>query len=627
MAKLYAATVYFGTHFDKGNIPDSPARLASFESKSFDSVSLLQDAGIEQVKLDAEFEELRGADYLQLSADGVSTYYVITGPAHMATPHTAILPLLEDPLASAGGIGALTVVAGWAERAHVTDDTLFSNTLPEPWSPSQSLEIHDYKVFHTDSDEGNVEIAIATCDISRGAEYKAKIWHASQSVDGEDVTGDVIAPEAPMPGFGGTQPVPTEGFKTTLEITAVRDGQTETHSYTLPGLFAFDLTNDTVRLGINAIRNIGIDSNIQAMYVIPKQDVTTTPAPDVIYPGGEAKTVGMISKISGNSAQYATGMPYKYADVKNNKVFSLFNSYTITSITSGDSNTFDAKDLYAGGSAPDLVVQTDPSPTGTVYCSPTYFEGKKTHRLEQAVAGLPWLNASFTYTQGSGGGIGMMNARRKNQSVDYNRDIAKDQNSLAQVNNAVNTVGSIANRVTGFLSADASAGITGYQAKAVSTMVGIGTDIAGGITRGDGLYLDRKLTDYNANMQMGDNLFSASVAQNVAAPEMAFPISVNAAAYYGNGFAVSHNTMRAPDVQRLDDFLSAYGYARDTKFIASMLSSRANHNYIKTSGAMVTAPGQPRWRLDAIGRMFDSGVRIWHVVPSQASLTDNPVRS
>lgn len=627
MSKLYEATVYFGTHYDRGNVPDSPARLSAFENKTFDSVQLRQDAGIDSVKLDAEYDELRGADYLKLSADGASTYYVITGPPNMATPHTAILPLLEDPLTSAGGIGALTVVAGWAERAHVTDDTIFSNVLPEPWSPSQALEINDYKVFHTESDEGNIEVAIATCDISRGTSYKAKIWHASQSIDGAEVTGDVIAPEAPMPGYGGTQPVPQDGFTTTLEITAVRDGTTETHSYTLPGLYAFDLSNETVRLGINAIRGIGIESNIQAMYVIPKHDVTATPAPDVTYPGGEEKTVGMIAKLSGNSAQYATGMPYKYATVKNNKVFALFNTYTITSITSGDSNTFSATDLYAGGTEPDIVVQTDPSPTGTVYCSPTYFEGKKTHRLEQAVAGLPWLNASFTYSQNSGGSIGMMNAQRNNQRVDYNRDIAKEQNALSQINNVVNTVGSIANRATDFLASDASGGIVGYQAKTVGTMIGIGADIASGVTRGASLYLDRKQTDYNANMTMGDNLFSASVAQNVAAPEMAFPISVNAAAYYGNGFAVTHNTMRAGDVQRLDDFFSAFGYARDTKFIESMLSNRKNHNYIKTSGAMVTAPGQPRWRLDAIGRMLDAGIRIWHVTPSQSSLTDNPVRS
>lgn len=629
MPKLYPITLYYNTKYDKGNIPDSPARLAAFTSKTFKPVFLRQDYGIATVRIDAGWEDVRDADYVSIQSDEGNTYFVMAEPPHMLGDKTVELTLIMDPLTTIGGIANLTVDAGWAVRAHVGDDEMFSNTLPEPWSPSQPMQIHDYKVIHTDTGEDNYEVVIATCDLSRGDEYKASIWHASSSVGGEEVSGDIIVPTAPIPGVGGTQPTPLDGFTTTVEITAVRDGETEHHDYTLPGLYAFDLTNDRVRTGINKIRDIGIDGHIVAMYVLPKFDVTITPTPKVIYPGGESKTEGMLAKISGNSAQYNSGMPYKYAKVKNNKAVCLFNSFTVASITSGDTNTFAAEDLYAGGDAPDWVVQTDPSPTGTTYCGPTYYDGRKTHRLEQTVAGLPWLNAGFTYTSGVGGGLGMMNATRRNQNIDYNRDVDIQQNTLSQASNITNGVLSAVNNVAGALAATAPWAAINPSADAglVGNITGALGSVANTVISEGQLLLDRDRTKKNADFQMGDNLFSASVARNVVAPTLAFPISVNAAAYYGNGFAVSHTTLRENDLKRFDDFLSMYGYARDTKFVLSMLSNRAKHNYIKTSGALLSAPGVPRWILTAIANMFDAGVRIWHVSPSQADLTDNPIRS
>lgn len=625
MAKLYPVTLYYNTGYNTGNIPDSPARLSEYTSKTYPPVYLRQDYGIATIRINATWEEVRDADYASMEAEEGNTYWVIPQAITMLTDHTAEITMVLDPLTSVGGISAINVISGWAERAHVTDDTAFSNILPEPWAPSQSLRIIDYKTIHTGSADGDYNIVVATCDISRGTEYKADVWQASS--EAAEGSLDIVVPRLPIPGEGGTQPVE---FTTKVSISAYRGAGTpnEKYSYVLPNLYAFDLSNQTVIRGLNAIRGLGVESAVVAMYVIPKEDVEATPI-TVVYPGGDAQTVGFIAELSGASQLYESGMPYKYYEVKNNKAYCLHNSYVITSITSGDSNTFDASDLYSGGEAPDWVVQTDPSPTGTTYCSPTYYEGQPTHRLEQAVAGLPWLNAGFAYRTGSGGDLGMMNARRRNANIDYNRGVDVDLNTLAQAQNITNGVISAVNHTAGALvnMSPAAALTPQNDAGLVGNITGIFSDIANTTLNEGRLITERDRINTNANVAMGDNLFSASAAANISAPSITFPVCVNAAAYYGNGFAISHVGLRESDIQRFDDFLSAYGYARDTKFVASMLSNRTKHNYVKTSGCHVSVDGAPQWLVSLIDKMFDAGIQIWHVKPSQDALINNPVRS
>lgn len=631
MSSLHNVTLYYNTGYNTGNIPDSPSRLSAYTSKEFPAVFLRQDYGTSTIKLNATWEDVRGADYAAMTSAEGPTYWVIPEAPTMLTDRTAQVTLVLDPLTTVGGISKVSVVSGWAVRAHVTDDEIFENVLPEPWAPTQPLAIVDYRTIHAETGGEVWQICIATCDVSRGNEYKADVWKAS----GEAAEGlEIVVPKLPMPGDGGEQPV---DFKTSVSISASRGSGTpdEVYRYVLPNLYAFDLSNEQVVRGLNAIRGLGVESTVVAMYVIPKNDVDIVPT-TVTYPGAEITTSGFIKDLDGIGSKYSPGVPYRYGTVKNNKALALYNSYTVTSITSGDSNTFDAADLYAGGTSPEFVVQIDPSPTGTAYCSPTFYEGQPTHRLEQAVAGLPWLSAGFSYQGASGGDLGVLNARRKNVNIDYNRGIDVQQNTLAQVSNITNGVIDLTNNVVGAISrtsiagmlpAGPSIGAVGNDRGLVGNITGALGAVANTAIEEGRLLNERDRIKTNAAYQMGDNLFTASAAANIAAPEITFPVTVNAAAYYGNGFAISHVGLRENDLQRFDDFLSAYGYARDTKLVASMLSNRQKHNYIKTSGCQVSVEGAPQWLVSLINAMFDAGVQIWHVKPSMEALYDNPVRS
>lgn len=64
--------------------------------------------------------------------------------------------------------------------------------------------------------------------------------------------------------------------------------------------------------------------------------------------------------------------------------------------------------------------------------------------------------------------------------------------------------------------------------------------------------------------------------------------------------------------QRLGDYFALYGY-KQNKLMKPNLRHRYYYNYIKTIGANVRCSGIPREHLDAIKRIFDNGVTIWHM--------------
>ena len=651
---LYNVTLYYNTGFDAGNIPDSPARLDAYTSRVFQPINIRQDYGQAYVRIKATWADVRDADYAKLEPEDGSasaTYYVIPSPAVQVNDNVAHIPLLLDPLTSIGGIANLSVLAGWTHRAHAGNDDLFSNTIAEPWAPSQPLQIKNYKVIHTEKEldsngdpKPNLRIAVGTCDLSRGHYAKAKIVHASEQVaNGEDLEGDFMYMTLPMPADNATQPI-VGGVETELQVGAYRGPGTseETYTYTLPNLYCFNLDNSQVIAGINGVRSIGVESAIIAMYCLPVEDAGAIEIAHYPHNDGDAETSGLIIKLYGKSNTYKPGTPYLYYDFKNKKAASLFNYFQVTSITSGDSNAFSAADLYVDGeTGPTFVTQTDPSPNGTVYCSPTHYEGQPTHRLEQAVAGLPWLNAGFTYTHASGSALALANAKRANAKIEMDRDF--NIQGLEQNRNQARWKGglAIAQDVVGGVSdliqyaGDSLLGMSFIPGQKNSAEAPIGSLLDRGFNIANNAvdlvynekHTNRNIAQANANAQyqMGDNLFSAAVNANVTAPSLAFPISVNASAYYGNGFAILQITLRDNDAKRLDDFLSAYGYAQDKSFEKSDLTNRTKHNYIKTSGAEVDCPGAPRWLLGLIGQMFDAGVRIWHSKPSRDNLLNNPI--
>lgn len=646
MAKLYNVTLYYYTKFGKGNLPDSPARLAPFESKTFSAVYLRQDYGTVSLKLDATWEDVRGADYAKMdSADG-TLFYALTVPPAMLSDHTAQIDLTLDPLCSVGGIDGLTVDTGWASRAHTDDDQLFGNVVPEPWGPSNPLVIRQNDTMHEDTEADSVRhtIVIATCDLREASEYQAVVIKAASDTTEGDEFAAITIPVTPTVKAAGQGDIVT----TTLGMPAGPGSAVNYYHYTLPGMWAFLGDAQNISDGMQAVHNLGLDTAIIAAYTVPANDV------------GVGTTVnGLIADLTGFSNPESPDQPYVYGNVKNKKAIAIYNTYTVTSIASGDTNEFDARDIYHDGDTkPKWAIYSDPAPSGTTYCAPLYFERTLTKIYEQAVAGMAWLSAGITFAGASGGSLGILNASRRNTYALQNLgleqqaiDNARTQNYMQLGAQALDFGISALTGLAAFEYLAPFKGAVNSQRQAISSQpemarrtamlseaqdnVGLlqsanPSGLLGGVTsaisNSMNLNLQQERAWTGAYQTLGDNIFSSHVAAKVAAPTLAFPVSVNAASYVGNAFTVIHATLSDNDLQRFDDFLSAFGYAVDERFRASQLNNRQSHNYIKTVGAQVSKPGYPRWLLDMVGALFDEGCRIWHTTPSQSALFNNPIK-
>lgn len=638
MAKLYTVTLYYNTKYGVGNIPDSPERLAAYNSKSYDAVLLRQDYATASVRLNARWDDVRGADYAKMASDDGDLYYILANPPVMLSDSTAEISLTLDPLTSIGGIEGLEIVTGWAHRAHVEDDEPFANIIPEPWAPTNQMVIRDNDTFHISSGEQEtLNIVVATCDLRVGKQYQAVIIQAAQTGEtGED--GEIIIPVTPTVD----QSVPGAINSTELWMPAGPGEATVTYKYKLPGMWAFLISEGEVQAGIEAVRNLGLDGSIISAYVVPKADVTA-----------QTDQQGLIAILQGHAEQATPDQPYLYADVRNNKAVALYNIYTITSIASGNSAEFSASELHQGGDTkPTWNIYSDPSPEGTTYCAPLYYERALTKIYEHAICGMPWLTCGISFVRSSGGTLGVANAARKNSYAMLEYGQASERRLLegthAAISYGISAVTSVAS-----LGMSAAAGeylapykgavnslrmgseagrrsvMLGEAREAVDAAMaaaptGIISQTANFIMGNQRRRMESDHASENLRRTVSDNLFTASAAANVAPPQLAFPVSVTAASYVGNAFCVIHATLSDNDVRRFDDFLSAYGYAVDCKLTVSMLSSRRCHNYVKASNTQVYKAGYPAWLLELVAATLDGGVRIWHTTPTNAALYDNP---
>ena len=607
MPQLYNVQVYSNTGYNRANIPDKPGRLEGLPYESYEAVWEWQSYGLARVKLSATWEQICDADYLVMTGeDGKKTYYVIDGIS-MESPKTASLSLLLDPWNTAGGIDVIKIIGGWCKRAHTGrgEDKLFSNLLPEPWSPSDRLIIREKNVIHETTGK-NARLAVATCDLGAAEKFAAKIAEASDGA----ISGSVVWPELPL----------VNSFPKTGTELAIEGSNQEEYAYELPGMWTFYLDNEDVLAGISAVRSLGIESSIVSMYVVPEDDVRFRN--DV--PQGKQPIGGII----GRKNKYSPQQPYIYGNPKNTKACTLYNVYILASMATGNKAEFEAKDLWENdeGTSPTWATYADPSAGGTVYAQPETYEGSQTMPMEQAVASAPWLTAGYIYQQSSGGALTLANAQRETMRAAYDYHVAAknyDLNLAQQAEDAAYYEASNAGTM-GLIKMIGNIA-TGNFTGPAQQLLDISHARSQYMTKAQMTINDANAMEQRYKYGMGERFFSANVSANLVAPTLAFPVSVNAASFFGHRFMAAHVTLTDEDVARFDLFLTRYGYAQDRPLKQEDFKSRQNHNYIMAESVQLDIPNAPRYIREAIEDMLAAGIRLWHVNPSQAALDTNNV--
>lgn len=690
MADTYDVKLWKNTGFNKGNLPANPSVLASMQYETAPAVFKFQERGLATINLDKTFAEISNVDYVAIGTD----YYVVGGIT-MLSEHTAALALIQDPINSAGGVDSLQVISGWVERAHTRDDTLFANTLPEPFAPTRPLVLDKQSNVNgferLTPGEGQDNFYYHVVGVTVNLKWSQKM---ADVYTGEDITTqDTYSVAVPH----------MEPLESTTDVTV----NTPQHigNYSLPNvkLYLAGETNSNgyqpnqvVSDALATLRSLGIDSAITCSYLLPKKYVTISVNQ---YPEDPIDSYEIVN-ISGKKSTHEvvpintppSGMSYNSGmSAQNNKVFALWNNYKITSNTSGESIIFEAHDIrgpvVSPGGGPEFHLYSDPSPNGTTYMAPRYFEGEACEYMQQAISGQQWLNEPMALYGASGSATyraGLLRASRREASElglgsdtlsareGIQREVFKTQRAHAYANIGKGAAAMLMGLGAGFGAATPAQifgqmspqmqamGLTDYytellpnymsnyvrdaSAQSVSDAISGAKSAAsasGGMLSSAvnlmrsweeqaayGDWYSAKFGELanSARWSMGDNLFSA-ITHDVVAPEIICPQTPCFQAYFGNNFTVTHQHMHQSDVTKFDRFLTAYGYADDRKLDHEDFTSRRHFNYVKCSEVELKSAYAPMYIVQMAEQTLINGVRLWHEAPNAAAYASNPMRT
>ena len=562
---VYSITCYFNTGFNASNIPDSPGLLQQATAKVFPSNWLLQNKDRVTVRVNSTWDNICECDYVAI---GDAYYYVSV--INMLTEANAELSLVMDYITTLGGVNAFSITDGWAKRAHVVNDPVNGNIIPEPFTPMQNLVIDGYETVQP----GNVSDA-ATTYVGSTVSLLNPGSYAEEYTNEE--TGEVMVS---VPKVNNAETETTVVMN--LPVTGAKQN-------VLPNQTLYRYDTEVVQGGIAKARSLGIDSAITSCYRVPngwRQSINTAPN-------------GQIYNIAAVRADVSPNIPFKYNpgfSVNNNKVFSLFNSYFLLSICSGDKQTFEGYDIGWNGNTaltkPVFTCYADLSPAGAPYAQPKYYMSAPAQPFQMCVKGMNWQNTPFTFNNKSGSEIDTMMYDRQMRQMQSNAN--------------ANQFKALTNTTMSYLGA---------------ALLPTPGRIAGALNQ----TVDYMQTAYNAGMDMTNAELAFANEQGVRVPEIRFPRDESIQNYIGNTFYCYRVRLASGDVKRFDRFLTMYGYAVDSPLESGMFSSRRYFNFVQATGVNIKCNKGLRFRTGAIAQL-ESGVRVWHVLPDNSYYTSaNPV--
>ena len=134
----------------------------------------------------------------------------------------------------------------------------------------------------------------------------------------------------------------------------------------------------------------------------------------------------LIKMLTNKYGSIDTTIPFKYDtdyEVKNNKRYVIWNTFTIMSTCSGERADYTAKEVYENDPNGNFHVNVfaDLSPNGSPYFSPVTYLGKP-NLWQTAIKGMPWQNQPIAYDRQSGWYI-----NRQSKNLDWNQYVTNEQ--------------------------------------------------------------------------------------------------------------------------------------------------------------------------------------------------------
>lgn len=568
---------YKNTGLTVNNSLDNINKLESlgFQSLSFPDIAILQDRGNVSIRIETDWNTVKDVDYIKIN----NTAYWCTGIS-MLNENVAELSLQEDYITTVG-INNINVISGQCERRHVSDDIIFKNTIPEPFTPQNTLEL-DYGTSNIGGDNNSdyYNVILSTVDFNK-LDYTAQTY--VDSVKNLDVTVPLL-------------PLPNDEYT----VYAMRIDDTSTsetiRQCTIGCTSAYEFNADAVQ----QIRSLGIESGIIASYNIPKSYFNT------VLVNGQYK------RIIGNYNEYTSTLNPKYSTtIKNNKTFSgQFQSYVIMSPCSGETKEYRVEDIYDENLVNIIWCTTaDGRFNGYPMCKPKTYHNQSNKNWLTGIKGVQWQNSPISYAFASG--------YTELLTTSFKNMIRSTRNELLSV---PSKIGSIVLGTQQPKTTMTSAG-GGYWNELVTMKIhttpgSVSPSAMSGVQGlgSSGANIINNAFDTFQDLRQG--FFTK--------PDMDYAVIPNLQDYLGNNFFELRYRLSEADTIRFDHFLTQFGYAVDEELTNNVFIGRTKFNYVKASDVNLKTNRSYYETMGVISQL-NKGVRIWHVAPSFEAMLDNPI--
>lgn len=613
----YSITGYKNTGYNGDNYPDSPSQLAQFATVDLSSMDLVQNVGLQTIRVASTFDDIKTVDYVQV---GDRYYKAVVAPSGEAEDVWTVT-LQYDPITTNGGPSTFEYADGTTIRHTTADDDMFEYTEADPYcTPAQPLEVVNGGMKLNGSDVLAVAVESSIDLVDLGSQFD----NSGNLVDGKGISftvGDntVVTPY--------TKAVDTE---TTY---AVYQGSTVEGGTRSPGTQTFIVTarttdsegnvsyasSETIQRALGVCRSLAIEGSILNQIVYPTEFIEA-----------EGFTTGAaLTSIGGKDQTVDSGValdPYG-ATIKNNRLkYGEYNKYGLMTAKGDRGEYLPEQIAESGDTSPIIRSVADPRPNGRPYfrfqkyLSDESFEGFWMSCLQ----GLEWQNAPLVYTSASGSYMSNINFQNSQTNAAEAREWQHTQYAINQANQ--------------YAQAAISAG--GAAVQLVDPMTWL-------IGRGGSTIIDTALnaaqTVSNLTINKGNEQYQQALyersrqndiqnqaySQSVVKPDIMFPFNANVIRdFVGNGVLVYRYKYTDADAQRIDVLLTMYGYKDTRRLTADMFNARTYFDYVQATGVTVANKDIPMWERDLIGSILNGGIRVWHTAPDPAIYTTgNPVKA
>lgn len=582
--------LYYNTGLGPGNCLDSISKLDTlgFTSRECPQVAILQDRGRVDIRINISYDNVKDADYCKINNVG---YWVI-GIA-MLNENVASLTLQQDFITTIG-VNNITILGGWCTRRCVTDDTIFSNVIPEDFIPMHELVVDGCtEISNGSSNSGHINVVLSSVNLFD----LEKVAEAYTDTD----DNKVLVPQLPLVNEGQT-------------IYRFHPNSSDTYSTDIAMTSAYDPNNETVRQGIQQLRSLGIESAIGASYQIPNDWV-----------GGTSINVnGLYTVLSDqNNHGVSSSLNTHWGSYKNNKVYSgQFQTIVCYSICSGERTEFSVEDIVDSSGNVKWSLFADLRYNGYPACKPTVFKSKTNYSQFGVIKGAGWQQTPFMYNLPSGYAVDIStlvresNFRTKSTAIQAAFDLPGQLGSVAE-KAVMSTANYNMNALNNANIENPSefAGATAYNnIQYKSSMIGT----AGGAISNLGSTIINRMAIKRSFAT------AATDAARQLRPDIQFPVIPQLQDFLGNKFYEMRYRLADVDMQRFDNYLTAFGYAVYEPLTKDCFGGRTNFNFVQADDVNIKSNFPLYFNTGAIDQI-QSGVRIWHTAPSRAKLYDNPI--